>query len=122
MTINPNDNLFSIEDQITGAAFNTCIGARISITLYWVESVELYGLELEAEEDREMDHLSWDEVEDMTEEVINETSDLIHIGDLEYEPGRVLRKIDPIAFREAANDYADSLVEDGYIVAGVNDL
>ena len=120
--IEPETNLTQIEDQITTAAFNTCLGARIPITLYWIEGAELYGLELESKEDREMEYIPWWDVEDMVEEMINETSDLVYIGSLSYEPGRVLRKIDPVAFREATNDYADGLVEDGYIVADVNDF
>jgi hypothetical protein len=46
---------------------------------------------------------------------------MIQIGSLTYEPIRVLKSVDPIAYREMFDDFADSLARDGYIIQGYND-
>lgn len=47
------------------------------------------------------------EVEKAYEEMMNECHEVVNIGGLEYEAGRVLRAIDPIAFRCGMIDWAD---------------
>ena len=47
------------------------------------------------------------------EESINDTCGPAEICGLNYRPADVLRVIDPIAYREALLDYADSLAADG---------
>ena len=50
--------------------------------------------------------------EDDYEELINECYETVKIGSLEYEPGRVLREVDPIAFRVGMSDETDSIAQD----------
>ena len=38
-----------------------------------------------------------------------------------YEPLRVLKSVDPIAYNEMFLEFCDSLARDGYIVEGYND-
>ena len=45
------------------------------------------------------EHCSPVDAEDDFEEQLNETCETIKIGSLEYDPGYVLRNIDPISFR-----------------------
>ena len=45
----------------------------------------------------------------------------VHIGPYKYEPTRVLKAVDPIAYNEMFLDYCDSLARDGYIIQGYND-
>jgi hypothetical protein len=42
-------------------------------------------------------------------DMINETTDTIKIGYIEFEPCRVLEELDPIAYRCGLNDYYDSI-------------
>lgn len=53
--------------------------------------------------------------EDMTLQMLNDCYDAVKIGSLAYEAGEVLKKIDPVAFRECVNDYMDALIEDEYL-------
>lgn len=46
---------------------------------------------------------------------------VIKIGNLEYLPSKVLKEVDPTAYRCELADYADSLLSDGYIVEGYTD-
>lgn len=46
---------------------------------------------------------------------------IIKIGYLEYLPSKVLKEVDPTAYRCGLGDYADSLLQDGYIVEGYTD-
>lgn len=41
------------------------------------------------------------------EELLNESCDMVAIGQYEYEPGRVLRLVDPVAFDCELNNYRD---------------
>lgn len=50
--------------------------------------------------------------EDDYEELLNECYETVKIGNLEYEPGRVLREVDPIAFRVGMSDETDSIAKD----------
>ena len=72
------------------------------------------------EEDDTLTYLTWSELEDLLEELINDTQGPIRIGQYEYDAGRALRIIDPVAFHQDALEYADSLMEDGYIIEGHN--
>ena len=44
------------------------------------------------------------QLEEEYEELLNETCETIKIGSLEYDPGYVLKNIDPIAFRCGVSD------------------
>ena len=50
--------------------------------------------------------------EDDYEEMLNDIYDTVKIGALEYEPGRVLREVDPIAFDCGRDDEVDSIVNE----------
>ncbi len=49
-------------------------------------------------------------------EFLNEVCDPFEIGNLSYEAGRVLEKIDPIAFRQGMLDQLDCEQRDGNIL------
>lgn len=53
------------------------------------------------------------ELENRTEETLDELYPMFQVGYLSYEAGRVLREIDPIAFRECVLGEIDSLMRDG---------
>ena len=55
------------------------------------------------------EHCSPVDAEEQFEELLNETCETIKIGSLEYDPGYVLRNIDPISFRCGV---ADMLADD----------
>ena len=55
------------------------------------------------------------ELEQQYEAMLDDCYPMVCIGDMEYEPSRVLKEVDPIAFRVGMFDYADSLIEDGEI-------
>ena len=56
---------------------------------------------------------SYEEWEEIVEEMLNETCEPLKIGILEYPAGSVLKEIDPIAFREIVSDYMDNEEEEG---------
>lgn len=116
-----SDYLDHYEDQITEAAQNHIMHHyKTAITLYWIPDIELYGLEAEYEEGRELEYLTQSELEEQFEEMLNESLDPVQFGALQYDAGTVFKQIDPVAFREDMNNYADSLLEDGYVIEGVN--
>ena len=50
------------------------------------------------------EHCSPIDAEEQFEELLSETCETIKIGSLEYDPGYVLRNIDPVAFRYGVSD------------------
>jgi hypothetical protein len=62
---------------------------------------------------------SW-ELEERYCDMLDECYPMVEFGELRYEPSRVLREVDPIAYRVGMNDYADMLISDGDI-DGVED-
>lgn len=60
----------------------------------------------------EGEELHYWEMEDRTEEMLDECYDLVVIGGMTYQAGRVLREIDPIAFDECVQGEIHSLTED----------
>jgi hypothetical protein len=50
------------------------------------------------------EHCSPIDAEEQFEELLNETCETVKIGTLEYDPGYVLRNIDPVAFRCGVSD------------------
>jgi len=65
--------------------------------------------------------LDRDTVREWLSESLIDSQGMIQIGSLTYEPIRVLKSVDPIAYREMFDDFADSLARDGYIIQGYND-
>ena len=58
-------------------------------------------------------YLTMEEAEEMYEEMIDECYGEVNVG-VTFNASRVLKELDPIAFRCGFNDYMDSLFEDGY--------
>ena len=50
------------------------------------------------------EHCEAIDAEEQFEELLNETGETLKIGTLEYDPGYVLRNIDPVAFRCGVSD------------------
>ena len=53
------------------------------------------------------------EVYDMYDEMIDDCSEEVKIGNITFSPSRVLKELDPIAYRCGLGDYLDSLAQDG---------
>lgn len=58
------------------------------------------------------DELYYHDLESRTEETLDECYPMFKVGYLEYEAGRVLREIDPIAFNECVQEEIHHLTED----------
>ena len=58
-------------------------------------------------------YLTMEEAEEMYEEMIDECYGEINVG-VTFNASRVLRELDPIAYRCGFNDWMDCLFEDGY--------
>jgi len=56
------------------------------------------------------------DAEAMHDEAFDAAHGPVRIGGLEYQPSRVLREVDSVAYRESVYDYIDSLESDGYRV------
>ena len=56
------------------------------------------------------------ELEDWFATEFDEVCEPVRIGSLEYDASDVLRKVDPIAFRQAYLEWLDNMIEDGQIV------
>ena len=50
------------------------------------------------------------------DEIFDETLDEEFGPILEYNTSRVLKEIDPIAYRTLKNDYANNLIQDGHVI------
>ena len=55
---------------------------------------------------------TYEEWEEIVEEMLNETCGPLKIGILEYPAGTTLKEIDPIAFREIVLEYMDNEEEE----------
>lgn len=64
--------------------------------------------------------ISESDLEEMAGEVLTEDG-MVTIGSLAYPAGRVLRTVDPIAWRCHRADYYDSLYQDGYRLEDENE-
>lgn len=62
------------------------------------------------------EQIHFNELCDMYDEMLDETTGDIHIGNLTYSASQVLKNTDPVAYKIGRNEYADMLVEDGYCV------
>jgi hypothetical protein len=50
-------------------------------------------------------------IEEMVDEIFDSEGD-VRIGSLTFSRSAIVRELDPVAYREAVNDMADSLLED----------
>lgn len=62
-----------------------------------------------------MSKLSWRELEELHDEMLDDCCELITIGTLTYLPSDVLKSTDPIAYRCSLNECIDCLVSDGQL-------
>lgn len=60
------------------------------------------------------DLLDW-ELDDMYEEYLSEVFQPVSVCGYEYEAGKVLREVDPIAFRCGCADWLDNEITEGTI-------
>lgn len=58
------------------------------------------------------------DLEQMYDEMLDDCYGVVEVAGITYDTSRVLKECDPIAYRLGMNDYADSLMEDGYRVEG----
>ncbi|MBX9570671.1 MAG: hypothetical protein K2X77_17395 [Candidatus Obscuribacterales bacterium] len=56
------------------------------------------------------------DIEDMHRDLLDEIYPAVKFGELEYSASHVLETIDPTAFNMGANEYADSMVEEGQLI------
>lgn len=61
------------------------------------------------------------QVKEWLSESIIDSQGMIQIAGMTYEPLRVLKSVDPIAYNEMYLEFCDSLARDGYIIQGYND-
>ena len=58
------------------------------------------------------------QVKEWLAESLFELNGMVKVGPYTFEPGRVLKTLDPIAYNEMYLDFCDSLEKDGYFVEG----
>ena len=51
---------------------------------------------------------TWKEAEEAYDDMLDEVSGPVRIGSLEFSASRVLREVDPIAYRVGLHDFIDS--------------
>jgi hypothetical protein len=73
--------------------------------------------DVEDDED-EGDLITEQDAEAMLDEMIDETTPTVTICGYDYDPSRVLKIVDPAAYREQLLGYMDSLASDGKRVEG----
>ncbi len=56
------------------------------------------------------------DIKEMYKDLLDEIYEPIKFNELEYSPSQVLQAVDPVAFNMGADEYADSLVEDGCLI------
>lgn len=62
-----------------------------------------------------MTQLTDRDLESMFDDCFDDCHEMIKFGCLEYLPSRVLKRIDPVAYREELNCYIDSMLSDEVI-------
>jgi len=50
-------------------------------------------------------------VTEMVDDIFDSEGD-VEIGNLSFSRSQIVKELDPIAYREAVNDYIDSMIED----------
>tara|TARA_R110000851_G_scaffold135386_2_gene270839 strand:+ start:896 stop:1144 length:249 start_codon:yes stop_codon:yes gene_type:complete len=57
------------------------------------------------------EEFSDEDIEEMYNEALDEMGD-VKIGNLRFSPSKIVKELDPIAYRTGLNDYEDMLMED----------
>ena len=52
------------------------------------------------------------DIEELYDDMLDDCYPMVKIGTLEYLPSRVLKEVDPIAYRCGMNDYESALLAD----------
>lgn len=52
-----------------------------------------------------------EDIEEMYKESLDEMGD-VKLGNLTFSPSRIIKELDPVAYRVGLNDYEDMLMED----------
>jgi len=60
----------------------------------------------------EFDALTQYEWEDMYEEMLNDCYEVVSVCGYDYDPGYLLKAVDPVAFRVGVSDYMSMVEED----------
>ena len=58
------------------------------------------------------------DLEQMYSDMLDDCYGTVEVAGITFDASSVLKECDPIAYRVGMNDYADSLMEDGYRVEG----
>ena len=58
------------------------------------------------------------DLEEMYADMLDDCYGVVEVAGITYDTSRVLKDTDPIAYRVGMDDYASSLMEDGYEVEG----
>jgi hypothetical protein len=66
----------------------------------------------------ETKHLTEEEFLENFGVMLDESQPEYQIGILRFWPAQILKNCDPISYRIALAEYADSLIEDGYTIEG----
>jgi hypothetical protein len=53
--------------------------------------------------------MSDDELKEQYDELLDEIYGEVKLGNLTFSPSRIIRELDPVAYRTGLNDYEDSL-------------
>ena len=81
------------------------------LTIIKYKRIEEIKAEIEALENTDINELIED-MEDRYSDMLDGCYHEVKIGDCSFSPSRIMRELDPIAFRCGVNDYADSLASD----------
>ena len=57
------------------------------------------------------ERFSDEDIEEMYNEALDEMGD-VKLGSLTFSPSRIIKELDPVAYRVGLNDYEDMLLED----------
>lgn len=63
--------------------------------------------------------ISEETLDEMYAEALDAEGD-VKVAGMTFSPSRVLKELDPIAYRTGLSEYADFLIRDGYEVEGYN--
>jgi len=57
------------------------------------------------------ERFSDEDIEEMYKEALDEMGD-VKLGNLTFSPSRIIKELDPVAYRVGLNEYEDMLMED----------
>jgi hypothetical protein len=72
----------------------------------------------ELEEFDQFEIISESDASDMYDDMIDDCEEVVSIFGMSYNPSRVLKEVDPIAYRCGFSDFCDSLLDNHQLVEG----